>query len=76
MMRKIHSRERKNGLDAIFITQMILIGILVLYVAVLLFRKGESDTPFAKMEQAVEGVLNNSDMKESRSLKCSGAIIG
>mgnify|MGYP000205255699 FL=1 len=39
MMRKIHSRERKNGLDAIFITQMILIGILVLYVAVLLFRK-------------------------------------
>ena len=65
MMRKIHSRERKNGLDAIFITQMILIGILVLYVAVLLFRKGESDTPFAEMEQAVEGVLNNSDMKEA-----------
>ena len=51
MMRKIHSRERKNGLDAIFITQMILIGILVLYVAVLLFRKGESDTPLAEMEQ-------------------------
>ena len=65
MMRKIHSRERKNGLDAIFITQMILIGILVLYVAVLLFRKGESDTPFAEMEQAVEGVLDNSDMKEA-----------
>ena len=44
---------------------MILIGILVLYVAVLLFRKGESDTPFAEMEQAVEGVLDNSDMKEA-----------
>lgn len=65
MMRKIHSRERRNGLDAIFIIQMILIGMLVLYVAILLLRKGESDTPFAEMKQAVETSLDGSGMQEA-----------
>lgn len=65
MMRKIHSRERRNGPDAIFITQMLLIGVLIFYVAVLLFRKEESDTPFAKMKQAVEAALDGSEMKEA-----------
>ena len=65
MMRKIHSRERRNGPDAIFITQMILVGMLVFYVAVLLFRKEESDTPFAEMKQAVEAALDGSEMKEA-----------
>lgn len=63
MMRKIHSRERRNGLDAIFIIQMILIGMLVLYVAILLLRRGESATPFSEMEQAVEASWSDSEMK-------------
>lgn len=65
MMRRIHSRERKNGLDAIFVVQMILIGMLVLYVSILLLRKGESDTSFAEMKQAVEAALTGSEMKEA-----------
>nr|WP_317378653.1 DUF4358 domain-containing protein [uncultured Faecalimonas sp.] len=65
MTRKIHSRERRNGLDIIFIAQMMLLGILVVYVAVLLLRKGESDTPFTEMKQAVETSMDGSGMQEA-----------
>ena len=65
MIRRIHSRERGTRLDSISIAQILLIGGLILYVAALLFRKGESDTTFAEMRQAVEVALDGSGMKQA-----------